>query len=176
MHKLYRDRKHRPKGDRLWRNPTDRLLGIVIYRGTLRTIEEVKPGATISFPAAWPDKSVANICRFLVRADAEEAPAPKPPAPVAAAPPPPPETEKPLGDPTKVQSESDRKDDTKDASHTSGDSLEAYAQALMKKSKSALVAMATGLGIAVEDSDGKPLSKPMVARAIALKSVEGDDD
>lgn len=165
MHKLYKNRKKPLAGSKLWRNPTERLLKIVVHQGTERTVQEVEPGGTISLPAGWSVKTVKTVCRVLVAADGD-APDPTPrPAPIAA----PEEAAAPLGDPTKVQSEDDRKEG-KEATHGSGDALEAYAQTLMRKSKAALVEMARPLGIDPE------ASKATLARAIALKSVEGDDD
>lgn len=179
MHTLYKNRPKPPKGDRLWRNPTDRTLKITIFVGTKKTLQVVEPGATLALPKAWPDKTVRNVCRHLVPAD--EAPPAPPAPPVTVAPKPeeaapdstpdiestplPDEAAEALGDPGKVQSADDRKDG-KEATHTSGDALEQFAQTLIKKGKPWLVKQCKSEGLSYIGSKAK------LARALALKSVE----
>lgn len=164
MHKLYKNKKKPPAGDKLWRNPTERLLKIVIHRGAKRTVEEVEAGAELALPAAWSEKTVKKVCKALVPADSDVPPAPKlAPAAVPEA------AAEPLGDPSKVQSEHDRKEG-KEATHSSGDALESYAQTLMKNSRAALIGMAEDLGL---DATGDKIA---ICRAIALKSTENAKD
>lgn len=163
---LNKQRPQHPKGDQLWRNPTNRTLKIKLYAkpNAPPDLHTLKPGDTIKFPVWWAPSYIRRICRFLVPAGGHDEPAPPPP-PSA----PPPEAEEPLGDPEAVQSADDRREG-KEAKHTSGDALEAYAQTLMKKPKDELRAMAEDMGI----DAGRPITKAKLARAIALKSVEGD--
>jgi hypothetical protein len=163
MHKLYKDRQKQQTGVTLWRNPTDRTLGIRwMGDGGRWTKTTVEPGATCEFPAKWPDKSIHTLCKHLVRADAPAATMPAP-APVLE---PPPAPTGPLGDPGAVQSAEDRSDG-KEASHTSGDALEKYAQSLMMQhTKEQLRETAREMGVTHYGT------KEEIARSIAAGSVD----
>ena len=152
-------------GSTTWRNPTERHLKIKIWKAHKPITLEVGPKMLVDLPKAWSDATVKKVCKFLVRPKEGSPPdvdvvvnPPPTPAPAAAS--------QPLGDASKVPSAADRKEPGHEDTHSSGDALEAYAQTLMKKPKSALVDLAVSLGI---ESSG---SKTTVARAIARKSIE----
>lgn len=178
MHTLNKERNRPKAGTQPWRNPTERMLKIKIYGGKNQgpTTHTVAPGERINLPAYWSEATCRKVCKFIVPEaewDAMNEPTgdedERPTREVANAPPPP-EASAPLGDASKVPDEEARKEQEKpeDAKHSSGDALEAYAQALMKKPKAQLVSMAEGMGIDIADN----ATKATVARAIALKSVE----
>lgn len=180
MHTLNRQRTKQKTGTQPWRNPTDRTLKIKIYGGKNQgpRTHEVKPGESIEFPAAWSRATCLKVCKFVVPEAEYDADGDDRPTREVKPAPPPPQASAALGDPSKMPDEEARKERASDDddSHSSGDALEAYAQTLMKKPKAQLQKMAADMGLSVEDDDGKALAKGVLARAIAIKSVEDPGD